>query len=136
MEQTQQMIWLTKENYLQHLPINPIAFSVAEGGAMGCPGIVIIVDEISNMYLFDLYAMGENDIKKIIPTFFEFDFSVFGHDKSAPHWNRRYLGCGNHLVVADSIYEEFCVIADSRCKSMGDLYNQWGDIVLEILHSK
>jgi hypothetical protein len=34
MEQTPQIILLTKENYTQHLPITPVVFSVAEGGAI------------------------------------------------------------------------------------------------------
>ena len=33
MEQNTVIISLTKENYTQHLPITPVAFSVAEGGA-------------------------------------------------------------------------------------------------------
>ena len=33
MEQTTQIISLTKENYSQYLPITTVAFSVAEGGA-------------------------------------------------------------------------------------------------------
>ena len=45
MEQNTGIISLTKENYTQHLPITPVAFSVAEGGAMGCPGRIIIIDD-------------------------------------------------------------------------------------------
>ena len=55
MEQTTPIISLTKENYTQHLPITPVAFSVAEGGAMGCPGRVIIIDDKNNIY--DFYAL-------------------------------------------------------------------------------
>lgn len=39
------MINLTEENYKQHIPLHPIAFSYAEGGACGHPCLVEIVDK-------------------------------------------------------------------------------------------
>lgn len=136
MEQNTQIISLTKENYTQHLPITPVAFSVAEGGAMGCPGRVIIIDDKNNIYDFYLHELEKEDVMKILPALYESKRAVLGIDPSTSGWNRVYLGMGNHLMVADSIYERFNESAKSLWQSRGSLYQQWISIVQEILHSR
>lgn len=128
MDRTTKRITFTKWNYAQYLPIKPIAFSVASSGAMGSPGQVIIVDEELKLYDFQLYNMEECEAAEIIPALFE--LGVFGNDIP---WKIVPLGFGNYLVVADSIYSEFCNIAYSRCQSRGDLYQQWIGIIEEIV---
>lgn len=103
MEQNTEIISLTKENYTRHLPITPVAFSVAEGGAMGCPGRIIIIDEKNNVYDFYMHELEKEDVMKILPTLYESKRAVLGIDPSTSGWNRVYLGMGNHLMVADSI---------------------------------
>lgn len=44
-------ITLTKENYTQYLPLEPVAFSFAELGAMGSPGEIVIINQRS-VYCF------------------------------------------------------------------------------------
>ena len=138
MEQTTQIISLTKDNYTQHLPITPVAFSVAEVGAMGYPGRVIIIDEKNDVYDFNLHELGKDDVMKILPALYESKRAVLGIDPSTSGWNRVYLGMGNHLMVADSIYAELREIALNRYKyfGIGELYQHWIGIVQEILHSK
>ena len=136
MEQTTQIISLTKDNYTQHLPITPVAFSVAEGGAMGCPGRIIIIDEKNNVYDFYMHELEKEDVMKILPALYESKRAVLGIDPSTSGWNRVYLGMGNHLMVADSIYERFNESAKSLWQSRGSLYQQWIGIVQEILHSR
>lgn len=136
MEQTIQITSLTKENYSQYLPITPVAFSVAEGGAMGHPGRVVIIDETNNVYDFYLHELEKEDVMKILPALYESKRAVLGIDPSTLGWNRVYLGMGNHLMVADSIYERFNESAKSLWQSRGSLYQQWIGIVQEILHSK
>jgi hypothetical protein len=53
---------------------------VAEGGAMGSPGQVMIVDEKLNLYDFWLHEMEECYVREIIPALFECNLGVFGHD--------------------------------------------------------
>jgi hypothetical protein len=136
MEQYTEIISLTKENYKQYLPITAIAFSVAEGGAMGCPGRVVIIDEKSNVYDFYLHEMGKDDVMKILPALYESKRAVLGIDPSASGWNRVYLGMGNHLMVADSIYERFNEFAKALWQSRGSLYQKWMGVVQDILCSK
>lgn len=138
MEQTIQIISLTKENYSQYLPINPVAFSVAEGGAMGHPGRVVIIDKTNNVYDFYLHELEKDDAMKILPALYESKREVLGIDPSTSGWKRVYLGMGNHLMVADSIYDELREMTLSRYKyfGIGELYQRWIGIVQEILHSK
>ena len=138
MEQYTEIISLTKENYKQYLPITPIAFSVAEGGAMGYPGRVIIIDEKNDVYDFNLHELGKDDVMKILPALYESKRAVLGIDPSTSGWNRVYLGMGNHLMVADSIYDELREMTLSRYKyfGIGELYQHWIGVVQEILHSK
>ena len=138
MEQYTEIISLTKENYKQYLPITPIAFSVAEGGAMGCPGRIIIIDEKNNVYDFYMHELEKEDVMKILPALYESKRAVLGIDPSTSGWNRVYLGMGNHLMVADSIYDELREMTLSRYKyfGIGELYQHWIGVVQEILHSK
>ena len=138
MEQYTEIISLTKENYKQYLPITPIAFSVAEVGAMGYPGRVIIIDEKNDVYDFNLHELGKDDVMKILPALYESKRAVLGIDPSTSGWNRVYLGMGNHLMVADSIYDELREIALNRYKyfGIGEIYQHWIGVVQEILHSK
>ena len=133
MEQTIQITSLTKENYSQYLPITPVAFSVAEGGAMGHPGRVVIIDETNNVYDFYLHELEKDDVMKILPALYESKREVLGIYPSTSVWKRVYLGMGNHLMVADSIYERFNEFAKALWQSRGSLYQKWMGVVQEIL---
>lgn len=125
---------LTEENYTKYIPLDPIAFSMAEGGAMGSPGEVIIVDKNSNIYNFWLQGVEHETAKRIIPVLFECEFGMRGHNRPASGWHYFDLGAGNHLIVKDSIYNEFhpkaIEIDYERRPAM--LYQRWIDFVLEI----
>jgi hypothetical protein len=75
---------------------------------------------------------------KILPALYESKRAVLGIDPSTSGWKRVYLGMGNHLMVADSIYDELREIALNRYKyfGIGELYQHWIGVVQEILHSK
>ena len=136
MEQTIQITSLTKENYSQYLPITPVAFSVAEGGAMGCPGRIIIIDEKNNVYDFYMHELEKEYVMKILPALYESKRAVLGIDPSTSGWKRVYLGMGNHLMVAESIYERFNEFAKALWQSRGSLYQKWMGAIQEILHSR
>ena len=103
----ERVITLTEENYAQYLPLTPIAFSFAEGGAMGSPGRVIIIDNNSNLYCLWLQGVEHKTAKRIIPALFECQFGSRENKIPALGWRYFNLGAGNHLIVKDSIYNEF-----------------------------
>ena len=62
------MINLKKSNYKKYIPLDIVALSYAEGGAMGCPGNVEIVTFDQNLYCFnycygDLYVEADFDLE-------------------------------------------------------------------------
>jgi hypothetical protein len=126
-------ISLRKNNYKQYLPITPIAFSYAEGGAMGCPGQVLIVDNKLDVYDFSLYDLEEDDVIKIIPIVYECQWGGYRNIVPPRGWNYEDLGAGNHLFVADAIYEEFATRRAPYGHSLGKLYQEWIYIVGEIV---
>lgn len=129
-------ITLTEENYAQHIPLNPIAFSMADGGAMGSPGEVIIVDKESNIYRFWLQGVEYETAKRIIPTLFECEFGMRGHNRPASGWHYFDLGAGNHLLIKDDIYNDFYPEVQGYMNRPALLYQRWLKLVLAIMRLK
>ena len=130
------VITLTEENYAQHIPLSPIAFSMADGGAMGSPGEVIIVDQESNIYRFWLQGVEYETAKRIIPTLFECEFGMRGHNRPASGWHYFDLGAGNHLLIKDDIYNEFYPEVQGYMDRPALLYQRWLKLVLAIMRLK
>ena len=59
---------------------------------------------------------------------------MFGKDIPALEWHNFYLGMGNHLMVKDSIIDEFYPKAGEYDGEPGMLYQKWIDLVLEIIN--
>ena len=127
---------LTDENFAQYIPLHPIAFSVADGGAMGSPGEVIIVDKESNIYRFWLQGVEYETAKRIIPTLFECEFGMRGHNRPASGWHYFDLGAGNHLIVKDSLYNDFYPEVQGYMDRPALLYQRWLKLVLAIMRLK
>lgn len=129
-------ITITEENYIQYLPLNSIAFSFAEGGAMGSPGQVVIVDENSNIYCFWLQSLERDTAKRIIHPLFECQFGMFGSSKPAPGWHYFYLGMGNHLLVTNSLYDKFYSEVQGYLNRPALLYQRWIKLVIALNNTK
>lgn len=59
-----------------------------------------------------------------------------GHGVSSPSgFIHDYLGMGNHLLIKESIYNDFQKLAAIRTEEKPDsiLYNLWMDVVCDIL---
>lgn len=127
------IVELTRENYENYLPIQVKAFSFAEVGAMGCPGEFILVENHDRIFKFNIrtFECNRSEIEKIIPLYYECRFGLFGFYELPEGWNGIYLGCGNHLIIYDSIYEEF----QENAKDYQYLYSKWQKIVEEILNN-
>ena len=121
-------ITLTKENYTQYLPLEPVAFSFAELGAMGSPGEIVIINQRS-VHCFYVYDFETEIIQRILPELYE----SLKSETSSLDWHKFYLGMGNHLFVKDSIYNEFALRAEEYKGQLGMLYQNWINIVLEII---
>ena len=74
---------------------------------------------------------------EVCPPLSECRFGVFGGGIIPEGWKTVYLGFGNHLVLHESISEDFRKEAEqSEIKEVGDLYNKWMDVVKRILTNR
>lgn len=135
--QRMSIIRLRMDNYKQYLPIAPIAFSYAEPGAMGAPSEVQIVDVNSRVYSFNLGYMEQAAVDELLPELMQCRFVFYGQPLEAPEgWRCEYLGFGNHLLVADKIYDKFAVLREPYGQNLGQLYQAWIGIIIKIINNK
>lgn len=101
-------------------------FSLAEGGAMGCPGEVLMVTSDGEVYQAN-YCYGDisyGDLVTAFPTLGMCEFPLFGVGTVMPEgWNYVALGMGNHLVVHDDVYPELKkkIVGLRPC----EIYQKW-----------
>ena len=133
------MIEITGTNYKEYCNIDIVAFSFAQGGAMGEGGGIRIVDSKGQKYHTN-YCRDNTiyeHLYEIIPVLKDCEIGMFHH--TAPDdWTPKYMGFGNYLTIKTVYKEKF----DEECKQRnfeseydtnGDLYNQWIEIILKIL---
>lgn len=112
-------------------------FSVAEWGAMGVPGQVIVVNNKPAAFAMN-QAYGDErahwrTILEMFPVLKQCRFGIFGFDSKVPEgWNYVNLGLGNHLIVADEVYEEFRRLT-AHCKEEFEFYRDWQDAARRIV---
>lgn len=113
---------------------------LAEGGAMGEPGAVVIVEkQIHNVRVSHAnYCCGDFDMDKfakIFPPLQTFNCGLFGNVSGIPRgWRHVDLGAGNHLLVRKGIYPEFA--ARTAGMSPPEIYQNYLEIGAEILMTK
>lgn len=111
-------------------------FSIAESGAMGEPGGVVVINAAGEVFLLNYvwYEYSLADIEKIFPVLTECIFGLFGIDSVVPKgWNYVNLGFGNHLIVSDEVYSSFSAIT-KNCKEPVEYYTSWFDAAKKILN--
>jgi hypothetical protein len=135
----EKVITITEDNYTEYIPLDPIAFSMAEGGAMGSPGEVIIIDKNSDIYNFWLQDVEHETAKRIIPVLFKCHFAgwgMFWQNRPAEGWHYFNLGAGNHLLIKDSLYNDFYPEVQGYMDRPALLYQRWIKLVLAIMRLK
>ena len=121
-----------KKATLSTVPFDKVRyFSVAEGGAMGSPGEVMMVTSEREVYSAN-YCYGDisyGDLVAVFPTLGMCEFPLFGVGTVMPEgWNYVALGMGNHLVVYDDVYVEF----KKKIKGLRpcEIYQKWLDFAV------
>ena len=126
------------KNSLHTTSMGNIMFcSLAEGGAMGEPGGVIWAND-NNEWFHVNYVFGDvslDDILEASPVLKSCRFGMFGNDSETPEgWSYVNLGCGNHLIVNDSIMERFVKeIQIRKYSSVGEVYANWQECAAKLL---
>ena len=108
---------------------------IAEGGAMGEAGAVLIVTAGGSVFHCN-YVFGDVDFRKLcrtIPALKEWDVGMVGYcEEPTKGWYHEYLGAGNHLLIRNDVYEEFKQFIDDKMLP-SDLYSVWFDIAFQII---
>lgn len=129
-------IRIDKKNFMEYDTTNAVAVSFAHPGAMGCGGEVIVVTSDGECYATN-YAYGDlewEELVKFIPVIGECRFGMFGDDECPEGWNAYNMGCGNHLIVCDSIDERFrSILIEAGIMSAPELYSVWEEVVAYIV---
>lgn len=115
-----------------------VFFSLAEGGAMGCPGEVLIAtkkDDFVKWYCLNTMTIPHKDLLTIYPPLETFDCGIFGMASGIQDgWNHVDLGFGNHLLVRDDYYDAFnSTISELHAKNIGEIYANWRGIAYLLL---
>lgn len=110
-------IVLTSDNYKNNRPLEVLAFTYAELGAMGDPGKVVLIDYRARLFRFYLQ---EDDLKlSEVAEFFPEFSSLISFPKKAlfsttngyldsfyKDWSELDLGMGNHLIFKSIIKKD------------------------------
>lgn len=136
-------ITLKETIYLSNKDLNESIFkdvmfcSFAEGGAMGEPGRVLLINKDGQTYHFN-YVYDDIDmekVEKLFPVLGESEFGMFIHDPVVPRgWNYLNLGMGNYLFVNDEVYSKFMELLDGE-DDPPTVYSIWIDIANSILNT-
>ena len=113
-------------------------FKIAEGGAMGTPGEVIWVRGNGESYCFN-YCYGKIPLGELMKRFQplrECCFGIFSMGVAIPKgWEYVNLGMGNHLLVAETVFEAFKEETKEITRASA-LYGKWYDIANKIIKKR
>lgn len=115
-----------------------IAVMVAEGGAMGEPNALLVVDENMKLYHSN-FAFGNfkpEELKEKFPVVAGFDCPSDKINELDLGWKWFYLGAGNALLVRDQYYEHFKNRVESELGKdykKGELYQRWYEILQKVV---
>lgn len=124
------------EDIIKKLEYNDIiAISVAESGAMGCPGNIEVVTYRNNKFLgYDTNPMFGGvpyyKLYKAVPWLEKFRCALDCVENVGEGWKHIDTGFGNHLLVRDALYDDLNEL--SKGKTKGEIYNSWKQWIVEV----
>lgn len=127
------------EKSFEMIAYSDIVFlSIAESGAMGCPGEMLVATKNNlgtKWYCFNMMFDRFDDLCSFYPPLKTFDCGIFGLASGIQEgWNHVDLGCGNHLLVRDDYNDAFeTVLKILKPKSPGEVYASWRGIAQMLL---
>lgn len=122
------------KDYSQINPKEILAFSLAEGGAMGSLNEVIFVRRKEGFVEF-LYSYVNDKLGTLVPWLDELDCGLFRNVSDVGSgWKHVDLGMGNHLFLTDDVHEH--VNPKFEGKRPPEIYQSWRDAVTESLLSE
>ena len=118
--------------------IDPIAFSFAEGGAMGSPGSIEVISRSITLHNFSMFEHSYEELIEIVPEL-SYMNTKWTHlkdiDVTKPlteEWYYVDMGAGNHLMINSIICLEFRKRTEEFTRPC-QIYQHWKYIVFDIL---
>ena len=130
---------LAPNNYEKIAYSDVVFLSVAEGGAMGCPGELLVAtknEQGIKWYRFNMMVDRFDDLCTFYPPLKTFNCGIFGMASGIQEgWNHVDLGCGNHLLVRDDYHDAFeMMVKIVKPKHPGEVYVSWRGIAQMLLN--
>lgn len=137
-ERHEEPIELDKDNIKDIDFDEVIAITVAEGGAMGEPNGLLVVDENMKLYHSN-FAFGNfksDELKEKFPIIGGFDCPPDKINELDLDWKWFNLGAGNALLIRDKYYEYFKDRVESELGKdykKGELYQRWYELLKKVV---
>lgn len=109
-----------------------VAISVAENGAMGDPGSVVILNKDLSQCYFHHYNVAFEKLKQKLPIFEGLKVEYGDATITEKGWDVYYFGAGNYLFIRDKYYKKsknYLDAAKISGMSAGKIYFNWQHIV-------
>lgn len=119
---------LTKDRFAQIDPLNILAVTIAEPGAMGSPGQIIIAECTEDSLEF-LYTYDFQSLLTVLPWIRNVRWSLDGSAKYVdPEWRAVDLGMGNHMLILNAVWSS--VKGELAEKRPSEIYGCWKDALV------
>jgi len=118
-----------------------IAIAIAEGGAMGDPGAIELVDKDLKIYYTHFGEITNDNLEYVIP-FLKIISIGLGEVNGLPkEWDYLYTGYGNYLFILPRYKERILKYVQKKYKDTGmpavvELYSHWYEALENILNNK
>ena len=125
-------------NYEKIVYSDIVFLSIAESGAMGCPGELLVAtkrEQSVKWYCFNMMVDSFDELCSFYPPLKTFNCGIFGKASGIQDgWNHVDLGCGNHLLVRDDYIDAFeLAVKFVKPKHPGEVYACWRGIAQMLL---
>ncbi len=132
-----EIIKLNVDNCMSYAPIKPAVYSIAEPGACGSHGVIVVDGSDGRVFRLDyIYrSLSLVKIEELFPQIASTRLTLFGEDDvPSEGWIPVYLGLGNHLFIQSEFFPLFAEEAKTRgIRTRGELYQNWVDITRSVI---
>lgn len=134
-------IVLTDDNIKNIKPDMLIAITIAEGGAMGDPGAVELVDKDMRIYCTHFGEIGKENLERVIPFLKTLGIGLGEVDGLPKEWDYLYTGYGNYLFILPKYKEKVLEYVQEKYKDTGmpitvELYSHWYEALEKIIKNR
>ena len=121
---------MTKQNIQKIKPDDLIAITIAEGGAMGDPGAIELVDKDLQIYRTHFGEIEKEDLEKVIPFLKTLGIGFGDVEGLSKDWGYLYTGFGNYLFIRPELKPKILDYIrkhykDSKMPEIVELYSHW-----------